>query len=109
MQDQRDHGLSHAIEDASDGLQVAEIDIERTQRGDDDEVWQDESPSSGPCAPEAAAQIGDVDADLDRKRSGKRLADGNSLAHLLLRQPLLSVDEFALHLANQGHRPTEAQ
>lgn len=59
--------------------------------------------------PETAAQIGDKDADLDRERSGQRLANGDGLAHLLFGEPLFVVDEFALHLANQCDRSAEAE
>ena len=86
MQDQRDHRRADAVEDRRHRLQVAEIDVERAERGDDHEVRQDEGPAAGPGAPEAAAQIGDVDADLDRERPRQRLADRDGLAHLLLRR-----------------------
>ncbi len=58
MQDQRDDRRTDAIEDRGDRLEVAEIDIERAQRGNDDEVRQDEGPAAGPGAPKSAAQIG---------------------------------------------------
>src|SRR3954464_9220315 len=47
-------------------------------------------------------KIRDADSELDRKRSGKRLAHGDGLAHLLLDQPLLAVDEFAHHPADRS-------
>jgi hypothetical protein len=37
------------------------------------------------------------------------LADGDGLAHLLLGKPFLAVDELALHLADQGDWPAEAE
>jgi len=64
---------------------------------------------SDPGAPESAAQIADIDADLDRQRSGQRLADGDGLAHLLLGQPFALGDDFALHLADQRNGAAEAQ
>src|SRR5262249_44748153 len=56
-----------------------------------------------------AAQIGDVDADLDGERAGQRLADRDRLAHLFLGEPAFVGDELALHLADQRHRPAEAE
>jgi hypothetical protein len=85
------------------------MDIERAERGDDHEIGQDETPSAEPRAPEAAAQIGDVDADLDGERPRKRLADGDRLAHLVLAEPFAVVDQFALHLADQRHRTAETE
>src|SRR5437879_5323890 len=82
---------------------------ERAERRNDDEVRQDEGPTAGPCPPEAAAQIGDEYSDLDRERAGKRLADGDGLAHLLLGEPFLVVDELPFHLADQGDRFAEAE
>ena len=98
-----------AVEDRGHRLKVAEIDVERAQRGDDDEVRQDEGPSAGPGAPEAAAQVGDIDPDLNRQRPRQRLADRDGLAHLLLGEPFAVVDEFALHLADQRHRTAKTQ
>ena len=98
-----------AVEDGGHRLQVAEIDVECAQRGHDDEVRQDEGPAAGPGAPEAAAQVGDVDADLNRERSGQRLADRDRLAHLLLGEPFAVVDQFAFHLADQRNRAAEAE
>ena len=109
MQDQCDDGGTDAVEDGGDRLQVAEIDVKRAECGDDEEVRQDERPAAGPGAPEAASQVGDVDPDLDRQWPRQRLADRDRLAHLLFRQPLLVVDELSLHLADQRHRPAEAE
>src|SRR5262249_27042691 len=47
--------------------------------------------------------------DLDRQRSGQRLADGDRLAHLLARQPLPLEDQLSLHLPTERDRPAEAQ
>src|SRR6202035_2175180 len=92
-----------------DGAQVAEMDVEGAERRDDHEVRQDEGPAARPGAPEAGAQIGNIDADLDRERAGQRLADRDRLAHLLLGEPLLVGYELALHLTDQRDRPAEAE
>src|SRR5882724_2478482 len=109
MKDQRDDGWAYAIEDGGYRLEVSEMDIESAERGHDGKVRKDEGPSTGPGAPKTAAEIGDVDADLDRQGSGKRLADRDGLAHLLFREPLAFDDQFALHLADQRHRAAEAE
>src|SRR5258707_9850664 len=108
MQDQRDDGRAHAIEDSGYRLEVAEIDVESSQRRDDDEVGQDEGPAAGPGAPETAPQVRHIDANLNGKRSRQRLANRNRLPHLLLGEPLAVVDQFALHLAHQRYWSAEA-
>src|SRR5205807_355190 len=80
---------------------AAEMDVERAQRGHDDEVRKDERPAAGPGPPEAAADVRDPDADLDRERAGQGLADGDPFAHLLLAEPFLFADHFALHLSDE--------
>src|SRR6266446_10807787 len=109
MQDQRDDGGTYAIEDGGYRLQVAEIDIESTQCGDDDKVRKDESPATRPGSPKPATEIGNVDANLDRERPGKRLADSDGLTHLLLREPFFFIDQLALHLADQRHRSAHCE
>ena len=69
----------------------------RPKRGDNQKVGQNESPAACPGSPEAAAQIGDEDADLYRKRPRQRLTDGDRLPH----QPFAFADKFALHLADK--------
>ena len=54
MQDERDDRRADPIEDRSHGFQLAEIDVERAERGDDDEIRKDESPAADPGALEAA-------------------------------------------------------
>jgi hypothetical protein len=109
MQDQRDHRRTDAIEDRSDGLEVTEIDIEGAERGNDDEVRQNECPASRPRAPEAGAQVGDIDTNLNRQRPRQGLTDGDGLAHLLLGHPATLADEIALHLADQRHWAAEPE
>ena len=92
------------------GPKVAEIDVEGPESCDDDEVRQDESPTPGPGAPEAATQVGDIDADLNGKRSRQGLANRDRLAHLLLGEPFAVVDQLTtLHLADQGNRAAKAK
>src|SRR5438445_3461163 len=88
VQDQRDNGRAHAVEDSRHPWQPAEVDVERPERRDDDEVRQDERPPAGPRTPEAAADVGNPDADLGREGSRERLTDGDALTYLLLDQPL---------------------
>src|SRR5882672_2878516 len=107
MKNQRDNGGTYPIKDGGYRLQVAEIDVEGSQSGNDDKVRKDESPAAGPGAPEAAAEIRNIDANLYRERSGKRLADRDGLAHLLLRQPFALIDKLALHLSHKRNRSAE--
>jgi hypothetical protein len=109
MQDERDDRRADAVEHCRHRLKVAQVDIERAQRGDDHEVGEDERPAAGPRAPEAAAQIGNIHADLDGERPRQRLADGDRLAHLLLGKPPAFGHELALHLADQCDRPAEPE
>jgi hypothetical protein len=109
MQDQRDDGRAHAVEDRGDPGQAAEVDVERAQQRDDHEVRQNECPAARPRAPEAAAQIGGPDADLDGERAGQRLADRDALTHLALRHPAAIADQLALHLADEGDGAAEAE
>jgi hypothetical protein len=109
MENQSDDGGAHAVEDRRHWLQVAEVDVECSKSGDDHEVRQDEGPASCPCAPEAGAQVGDVNADLDRERTRQRLAYRHRLAHLIFRQPAALVRQFAPHLTDQRDRAAEAK
>src|SRR5947209_82357 len=109
MQDQRDNCRAHAVEDGRHPWQPAEVDVERPERRDDDEVRQDERPPAGPRTPEAAADVGNPDADLDREGSRERLTDGDALTHLLLGQPLPLADHLAFHLADERDGAAEAE
>jgi hypothetical protein len=109
VQNQCDHRRADAVENGAHRRQATEIDVERAQRRHDDEVGQDERPPAGPRTPEAAADVGDPDADLNGERPGQRLAYGNALAHLVLREPFLVADELTLHLPHKSHRPAKAE
>jgi len=85
------------------------VHVQRTQSGNDQKIRQDERPAARPRPPEAAAQIRDEDAHLDRERSRQRLTYGDRFAHLLFAQPTALGDQFAFHLANQGHGSTKAE
>jgi hypothetical protein len=100
---------AHAIENRGHGFQVAKIDVESPKRRHDYEVWQDEGPTSCPRAPEAGAQVGDINADLDRERPRQRLANRDRLAHLFFGQPTPFVRQFAAHLTDQRDRTAEAE
>jgi hypothetical protein len=60
-------------------------------------------------APQKPAQVGEVNADLDRERSWQRLADRDRLAHLVFRQPSAFVRQFAPHLTDQRDRAAKAK
>src|SRR5439155_1604295 len=62
-----------------------------------------------PSTPEAAADIGNPDADLDREGPREGLTDGDALAHLLLGQPLPLADHLAFHLADERDGAAEAE
>ena len=109
MKDQGDDRRAHAVEDRGHPGQATEMDVQRAERSDDQEIWQDKRPAAGPRAPEAAAQIGDEDADLDRERAGQRLADRDGVAHLLPRQPLAILHKLLFHQADKRHRSAEPQ
>jgi hypothetical protein len=100
MQNQRDHGRADAIENRGDRLEIAEMDVKRAERGDDHEVRKDKGPAADPRAPEAAAQVSDVDPDLNSQRPRQGLADGNGLTHLLPCEPAAVGDQLPLHLAD---------
>src|SRR5262249_49094888 len=107
VKDQRDDCWADTIEDTGDRFQIAEIDIESAQSGNDHEVRKDESPPTNPSTPKTAAQIRDINSDLNRERSGQRLADRNGFAHLLFGQPAALGNKFALHLPDQRHGSAE--
>jgi len=109
VQDERDDGRAHAVEDRAHRRQPAEMHVEGGQRRHDDDVRQDERPPSGPGAPESAADVGEPDADLDGQRAGQGLADGDALPHLVARHPLPIGDELALHLPHERDGPAEAE
>ena len=98
-----------AVEDRGHPGQPTEMDVQRAERCDYQEIWQDKRPAAGPRAPEAAAQIGDEDADLDRERTGQRLADGHGIAHFLPGQPLAFTYELLFHQPDKGDRTAKAQ
>src|SRR5262249_49419802 len=64
--------------------------------------WKKKRQGGGAGAPEPCAQIGNVDADLDRERPWQRLTNSNGLTHLFVAQPFAVRDKLALHLSNQG-------
>src|SRR4029077_14405931 len=109
MKNQSNDCGAHSIKDRRHWLQVAEIDVESPEPRHDHEVWQDEGPASRPRTPEAGAQVGDVDADLDGERPRQRLAYRDRLAHLLFSQPAALVCEFTSHLTDQRDRAAEAK
>src|SRR5262249_4984217 len=82
MEDQGDDCGAYTVEDRGDGLQITEVYVKRAQCSDDDEVWQDECPSTRPGTPKTSTEIRHVNPDLDRERSRKRLTDGDGFAHL---------------------------
>src|SRR5690349_23129258 len=100
MEDQRDNRRADTVEDSRDWLEIAKIDVQSTESGDDHKVRKDESPAADPGAPKTAAQIGDIDSDLNGERSRQRLADRDGFAHLLFAEPATLGDELALHLAD---------
>src|SRR2546428_4560105 len=109
MQDQRDDGGAHAVEDRGDPRQAAEVDVERAQRSHDDEVRENERPAARPRAPEAAAEVGEPDADLDGERARERLADRDALTHFFLRHPALTAHHLALHLTHESDGTAETE
>jgi len=82
--------------------------VNRTERGDDQEIRQDERPTASPGAPKPAAHIGDENPDLNRQRSGERLRYRDGVAHLLLGQPALVADQLLFHLSDKRHGSAEA-
>ena len=109
MQDQGDDRRTDPVENRGHPGQAAEMDVERTERGDDQEVGQDKRPAAGPRTPKAAAQIGDEDSDLDRERARQRLADGDRVAHLLrVSQRRSSTSSFSIS-PTERDRPAEAE
>src|SRR5262249_33743533 len=53
--------------------------------------------------------VRDPDAHLNGERPRQGLADCDALAHLLLGEPFPLAHHLALHLADEGHRPPEAE
>src|SRR5262249_29583375 len=104
MEDQGDDRWADTVEDTSDRFEIAKIDVESTQGGDDHEIRKDESPAADPGPPKTAAQIRYINSDLNRERSGQRLAYGNGFTHLFFGQPAALGNEFALHLTDQRDR-----
>src|ERR1700730_2769007 len=107
MKNERDDGGADPVKHSRRGGKVAEMDIERTQSGDDDEIGKDEGPATGPRAPKAGAQVGDIDADLNGKRPRERLTYRNGLPHLLLGQPFPFTNKLSLHLADKRNGTAE--
>ncbi len=108
MQNEGDHRGAHSVEDRFYRGEAAKVDVKRAEHGDDDEVRQNEGPAACPRTPEAPANIGDPDADLDSQRPRERLTDRDAFAHLLLGQPLPLPDQFPLHLAHESDGTAEA-
>jgi hypothetical protein len=99
VEDQRDDGRAHAIEDRGDPLESTKVHVERTQCCDEHKVRQDERPPSRPRAL-PTSKVRDEDPDLDGQRPGERLAHGDDLAHLILREPGALDHQLPLHLPN---------
>src|SRR5215470_10800676 len=109
MEDQRDDCRADTVEDTSDRFEIAKIDIESTQGGYDDKVRKDESPAAYPGTPKTAAQVRNINSDLNRERSGQRLAYSNGFTHLVFGEPAALGNEFSLHLTDQCNGTAEAQ
>src|SRR5438270_3957506 len=109
MKNERYDGRADPVKHSRYGGKVAEMDIERTESRDDDEIGKDEGPATSPCAPKAGSQVGDVDADLDGERSRERLTYRNGLPHLLLGEPFSVGDKLLLHLADERHGTAKPQ
>ena len=101
MENEGDDGGADSVKHGRHGGKIAQMDIERTQSGDDDEIGKDEGPATSPRAPKPGAQVGDVDTDLDGEGSWERLTYRNGLPHLLLGQPFSVGDKLSLHLADE--------
>src|SRR5262249_21091448 len=84
-------------------------DVESAQSGDDHKVWKDKGPAADPGTPKTAAQVRNMNSNLNGERSRQRLAYGNGFTHLLFGQPAALGDEFTLHLADQRNRTAETQ
>src|SRR5713226_9422278 len=109
MNDERDDRRADTIEDGPEWREPAEVDVQGSQRSDDKEVREDEGPSTGPRPPEATAEVGDEDPDLDGQWSGQRLTHCHSFPKLFLVKPFPLLDQVSFHLAHEGDRPAEAE
>src|SRR6266566_6916776 len=109
MEDKCDDRRADTVEDTGDRLEIAKIDVESTQSGDDHKGRKYESPTADPGAPETAAEIANIDSNLDGERAGHRLTDGDGLAHLFFGQPAALSDDFPFHLADQRDGAAKSQ
>jgi hypothetical protein len=57
MEYECDDSRADPVKHSRHGGKVAEMDVERTESGDDDEIGKDEGPATGPGAPKAGAQV----------------------------------------------------
>src|SRR5262249_32498167 len=109
MEDQRDDSGADTVEDSRDRFEITKIDVETTQCGDNHKVWKDESPTAYPGAPKTAAQVRNIDSNLNREWPWQRLADRDGFTHLLFGQPATLGNEFTFHLPDQRDRTTKSQ
>src|SRR5439155_20711268 len=109
VEDQRDDGGAHTVEDRGHGRQPSQAHVQCPERGHKDEIRKNECPTSGPGSPKSSPQVTDEDADLDREGPGQRLADGDPLQHLLPGHPSLLLHQLLFHLPAEGHRTSEAE
>jgi hypothetical protein len=109
MEDERDDRRADTVEDTGDRLEITKIDVKSTQTGNDDKVRKYESPTADPGAPETAAEITNIDSNLDSERSGHRLTDCGGLAHLFFSQPAALSDDLSFHLADQRDGAAKSQ
>src|SRR6266700_5513990 len=109
MEDKCDERRADTVEDTGDRLEIAKIYVKSTQTGNDHKVRKYESPTADPGAPETAAEITNIDSNLDSEGSGHRLTDGDGLAHLFFGQPAALSDDLSFHLANQRDGAAKSQ
>ena len=57
MEYERDDGRADSVKHGRHSGKVAEMDEERTQSGDDDEIGKDEGPATGPRTPKAGGLL----------------------------------------------------
>ena len=107
--DDADHRRAHAVERRLHPAEAAVGDVDRAQRQRHQERGEDERQPDQGGARDPAVDVAQAHGELGGEGPGRELREGQALHVVLLGEPRAALDEVALHVADERHRPAEAQ
>jgi hypothetical protein len=108
VDDHGQHGRLDAEQEPRDRRQLAEACVEHREQEDREEARQDEARPGDDAARSPVGQPADVGDELHRLRTGQQRAVVQRVQEARLADPLLALDELAVHHRDLPGRPAEA-